>query len=184
MPRPFWSVGQCHSYPLLNAIGYLYLINQLHSYKGYDGPPKGWRNLCADCTLLAPEYAATSILQSTTDSWSITNRCLLIHQFQQLMLPGTASILLDSSGKARDCLSETVRKIASGISALPTEVKSQILRTLPGREDDPLLSTINDIPVRPWRMKKMAGYSEFTLKLLSLNNYITCAMCFKRLSLM
>ncbi|KAH3852523.1 hypothetical protein DPMN_095032 [Dreissena polymorpha] len=83
------------------------------------------------------------------------------------MLPGTASILLDSSGKARHYLSETVREIASGISSLPTEVKTQILRTLPGREDDPLLSTINDIPVRPCRMKKMAGYFEFPLKLFS-----------------
>ncbi|KAH3785331.1 hypothetical protein DPMN_163418 [Dreissena polymorpha] len=65
------------------------------------------------------------------------------------MLPGTASILLDSSEKARHYLSETIREIASGVSSLPTEVKSQILRTFPEHQDDPLLSTIKDIPVRP-----------------------------------
>ncbi|KAH3776837.1 hypothetical protein DPMN_178271 [Dreissena polymorpha] len=147
MPRPFWSVGQCHCYPLLNAIGHLYLTITLVQWLRW--LPKGWRNRSADCRLLALEYAATSILQSTADSSSITNRCLMIHQFQHLMLPETASILLDSSGKARHYLSETVREIASGVSSLPTEVKSQILRTLPEHQDDPLLSIIKDIPVRP-----------------------------------
>ncbi|KAH3875400.1 hypothetical protein DPMN_038665 [Dreissena polymorpha] len=65
------------------------------------------------------------------------------------MLPGTAGILLDNSGKARHYLHETVREIASGVSSLPTEVKSTILRTLPEHQDDPLLSIIKDIPVRP-----------------------------------
>ncbi|KAH3703182.1 mucin-2-like [Dreissena polymorpha] len=117
--------------------------------QGLRWPPKAWRNLSPDCRLLALEFAATSILQSTAVSWSITNRCLLVHQFQHLMLPGTASILLDSSGKARHYLSETVREIVSGVSSLPPEVKSQILRTLPDHQDDPLLSIIKDIPVRP-----------------------------------
>ncbi|KAH3856004.1 hypothetical protein DPMN_098584 [Dreissena polymorpha] len=117
--------------------------------QGLRWPPKGWRNLSPDCRLLALEYAATSILQSTAVSWSITNRWLLVHQFQHLMLPGTAGILLDNSGKARHYLHETVREIASGVSSLPTEVKSTILRTLPEHQDDPLLSFIKDIPVRP-----------------------------------
>ncbi|KAH3810423.1 hypothetical protein DPMN_138815 [Dreissena polymorpha] len=46
-------------------------------------------------------------------------------------------------------LHETVREIASGVSSLPTEVKSTILRTLPEHQEDPLLSIIKDFPVRP-----------------------------------
>jgi len=67
---------------------------------GFRWAPKGWRRLSADCKMLALEHVSSTIRQFYPDSYNITNRCFLIHQSQFVMLPGTASILLDSSGRA------------------------------------------------------------------------------------
>ncbi|KAH3702461.1 hypothetical protein DPMN_077480 [Dreissena polymorpha] len=69
----------------------------------------------------------------------------------QLRLEGGSRGIAPLTRRAFAChyLHETVREIASGVSSLPIEVKSTILRTLPEHQDDPLLSIIKDIPVRP-----------------------------------
>ena len=99
--------------------------------------------------MLALEFAASTIRHYTSDSYNITNRCYLVHQFQFLVLPVTASILLDSSGKARHYLFETVKDISRGTSSLPEDVQCSILKSLPDCSTNEILVTIKDIPVRP-----------------------------------